>query len=162
MPFLDMHSPTRRSRSNSQSSEDTLMSWDDALTLDDGEPSRCRCRIENLPSSVSKSFDVSCLEALDDQLLDCPFDSFADDCYSRAVCEINAQYTGSTYWRKLPSPGVPVPHGMRKMASGSDIGFVSEPARTEPAAEPAALRRFESTKRVQFVRRGHLPSSGSS
>lgn len=88
----------RAARSGSQSSDDTLVNWDTLPALDEHGRSLKKSdrapwiRISNLPSAFAKHypFDESVLEVLDDQLLDRPFESFADDCYAHAISDPDA------------------------------------------------------------------------
>lgn len=110
---LNMHPYTRvrSARSHSQSSDETLVSWDvaDKYGRDTRDADRTPwIRIPNLPPTFAKHFplDESMLEVLDDKLLDDPFDSFAEDCYAHAVSD--ALLDEPPAYHHLPVTGHPM------------------------------------------------------
>ncbi|OSC98424.1 hypothetical protein PYCCODRAFT_1461347, partial [Trametes coccinea BRFM310] len=93
--------------------------------------------------------DPGCLAALDDQLLQYPFDAFADLCYSRAVRSNDASSARATpvpggySWRRLSRLLSACPDLSRAaLEFAADTGFA--PATTTAHGEPADARESES------------------
>ncbi|KAI9061438.1 hypothetical protein FKP32DRAFT_1678168 [Trametes sanguinea] len=95
--------------------------------------------------------DPGCLAALDDQLLQYPFDAFADLCYSRAVRSNDSSSARATpvpggySWRRLSRLLSACPDlSNAALDFAADTGSATAPTATTAHGEPADARESES------------------
>lgn len=173
---MSNHPYTRRSiRSNSQSSDDTLVSCESLRTLDGNEPpsySRCmRSRISHLPSAPSSSsltakhlaFDESLLEELDDLLLADPFESFADDCYAHAVwpLAVDAPHAYAAHTHRKPRRWIKVVEEEAEAGAEGEmddfIQMVDDMHFARPQTRTSSVSRTSRHKPVYMHTHTHAP-----
>ncbi|KAI0919244.1 hypothetical protein AcV5_002209 [Taiwanofungus camphoratus] len=138
---------------------------DEDTTLHEADHDRARSHRNHILSSFYPFFDVSCLDALDDQLLLSPIDSFADVCYAQSVCDGDERrpgHVGSHSWETSHSATgtLAAAHGRKDSDDESDsvsdleLGTPTHTHGVPKWGEEIASQGFseiEETKHVRFA-----------